>query len=271
MNFQGRTAQLLREPLVYFFLMGALIFGLAEGVAALRGADAIVVPKSVRAATAERLRAALGRAATEPELRAQLQRWVNEEMLYREGVRLGLERGDAQIRDIVVHKALGVTQMSLPRPVATDAELERWFHAHRDRYTIPVLFDLEVLRLSDSADRMDMTQALRMLSHADVAPSSLGTMHVYRHVPRSNLAQSYGSSFAEALRELPPGEWCRVPGGDAGLLVKVDRIQPEIQPEFGELKSRVREDWRKETETQQMERMLEQLRKKYRIQLEHAS
>ena len=116
--------RLLTEPLLHFLALAALIFALD---AALREPEAdratLRVPLGVQDEVRQLLRAASGREPEPAELQPLLDRWVRQEALYREGVALGLDRGDRMIRERVAEKALRLTEAGLGLPADADPAL----------------------------------------------------------------------------------------------------------------------------------------------------
>ena len=67
------------------------------------------------------------REPTEAEMRQFLARWLDNEVLYREGLALGLDKGDPAMRERVIFKALNVVQAGVVLPCRTFAEREGSF------------------------------------------------------------------------------------------------------------------------------------------------
>lgn len=256
---------LLREPLVVFLIVGAGLFALHQAVLALRGDGEIVVPASVRATAVTQLKAALGREPTAQELQPALDRWLRDEALYREGLRLGLDRADPIIRDRVVHKTLSTTELSLPTPQIDDAELLRWFNSHPERYVRPPTFNVEVLTLDAAATDAEVARALDHLNNPQAPIIPQGRLHMYRDAPEGLLKQAYGGPMVDALHTHPKGRWVRSPAEKTVLLVKVQQVQPGASPSFESIQGRVRDDWRRERQSQDMENALNRLVQKYRV------
>ena len=93
----------LREPLLHFAVLGALLFGVDHLVAG-RDEDprVIVIDPEVDAASIQVFKDARGRDPNEEELFALRRVWLDNEVLYREGLALGLDRGDKSIRERVI-------------------------------------------------------------------------------------------------------------------------------------------------------------------------
>ena len=124
-----------REPLLHFILLGGVLFA-ADYALASREDDprVIVIDPDVDAQAIKVFTDARGRAPNEEELFALRRVWLDNEVLYREGMALGLDKGDKAIRERVIFKALSVVDANVKKPEIDDAGLRQWFEAHRSRY-----------------------------------------------------------------------------------------------------------------------------------------
>ena len=109
--------RLAAEPLLHFLVLSMLIFALD---AALRDPEAdratLVVPLGVQDEARQLFKAGTGREPDRAELQPLIERWVRHEVLYREGLALGLDRGDRVIRERVAEKTLRLTEAGLGLP-----------------------------------------------------------------------------------------------------------------------------------------------------------
>lgn len=98
-----RLSRLLRQPLLHFLLLGALLHALQPLVARAIEARAPRAAIVVRGEDVETLRRDwlrdTGRPAGDAELRASLNHWLDQEVLVREAQRLGLDTRDAVVRE----------------------------------------------------------------------------------------------------------------------------------------------------------------------------
>src|SRR5258706_13493126 len=139
----------LREPLLHFVILGGLVF--AADRALVRRADdphAIVVGADVDREARETFTAARGREPNAEELEALHRVWLDNEVLYREGLALQVDKGDPAIRERVIFKTLSVVDSNVQLPVADEPTLRAWFAAHRDKYDEPARYDFEEAALS---------------------------------------------------------------------------------------------------------------------------
>jgi hypothetical protein len=126
--------RLAGEPLVHFIVLGALLFGMDAALSRFRDdGKTIVVAESVKNEARDIFRTGMGREPAPADMKIMVDRWVDNEVLYREGLALMLDRGDPSIRERVIFKALSVTQSGLSLPSVTDAELKTWFEKQRQK------------------------------------------------------------------------------------------------------------------------------------------
>src|SRR5688572_4203081 len=116
-------ARLCAEPIVHFFMLGALLFGLHRAL--VGDPRTIVVTPGLKAELSRRFEDLQGRAPTAHELAAELQQWERDEAVFREARRLGLDRDDAAIRGVLVAKMRAIATAEVVLPVPTDEDLQR--------------------------------------------------------------------------------------------------------------------------------------------------
>jgi len=93
---------LLRQPLLWFLCISGALF-IADSRTANQP-DAIVVSPAVRQRIVLLWETQMGAPPTASELESLIAGWIEEEALYREAIRLGLEREDSIIRRRLVQK-----------------------------------------------------------------------------------------------------------------------------------------------------------------------
>src|SRR5690606_12537172 len=126
----------LREPALHFVLVGAALFALHATVAGdLEEEPArIVVDRAVRAELADATAHRRARPATEAEIEAAVDGWIDEEVLYREALARGLDRGDPRVRALVAYTMRSVLEAQTRVPEPSEAELRAYFEADAGRW-----------------------------------------------------------------------------------------------------------------------------------------
>src|SRR4051812_42067591 len=124
-----RLLWLLREPLVHFFFIGALLFGAQHWL--LGDSRAITVTPGLRAELRRRFQDLNGRTPNPAELAQSLAQWERDEALFREALREHLERDDPAVRSALIDKMHARAALEVPKREPTTAELDAWLAAHR--------------------------------------------------------------------------------------------------------------------------------------------
>lgn len=264
-----RLQTALREPLLHFLILGAAIFGVDQWRnAGSETASDIVVTAKVQQEAKAIFESGMKREPKPEELQVLLDRWVDNEILYREGLQLGLDRGDSGIRDRVIFKAMSVTQAGIVLPEVDEAGLKAWFESNRERYDTPARFDfLEAAVPPDT--KLDALQrfAVALNSNQD-EPGIESSLRVFRDRPRSNLLQSYGKDFTEAIEQLKPGQWQVLVSNDGPRVIRLESLKPAVAADFEAVKVKLYQDWKDEMTSQRSKELIREMGKKYQIRQE---
>jgi hypothetical protein len=264
-SLHGRWANWVREPLLHFVVLGGVLFGV-DHVLVSRAGDphAIVVDAAVDAQARQIFKDARGRDPNGDELRSLRQVWLDNEVLYREGLAQQLDRGDPAIRDRVIFKALSVIEAGLKLPQFDDALLRDWFEQHRDKYDEPARYDYQEAVLPGTPVRANL-EALAAELNAGKPGESEASLRVFTGRPHSNLVQSYGPRFAKAIEESPPSEWRVLESQDGPRLVQLKGITPPRPAQFEALRGVVLQDWTDTTMAEQRTTVVRGLARKYHV------
>src|SRR5262245_13603118 len=147
--------RILREPLLHFMVLGALVFVAARELGGDAGRYRIDAGPEQRARIATTYLQQYGVAPTDAQLGYLLDQYVRSEILFREGLALGLDRDDEIVRRRVVQKIEFLNE-DTDTIAASDGELEKFFASHRSRYLTPATVSLTQLFFSaDSQGEAD--------------------------------------------------------------------------------------------------------------------
>ncbi len=262
-------ARWLREPLLHFVLLGACLFAL-DHVVNVREDDPrlIVVGKRVDAEAARLFAAARGRAPTPAELGALRKTWLDNEILYREGVALQVDRGDTAIRERVIFKALSIVEANLQQPQVDEARLRAWFEQNRVRYDEPARFDFQEAVLAGDTGETSVRAFVDRLNGGATGGDAEAGLRVFKGRPRDNIVASYGAETATALEAALPGQWQAYSTRDGWRAIRLDATTPARPADFANLAGVVRQDWIDETAARQRTAAVRALGAKYRIRYE---
>jgi len=260
----------LREPLLHFLLLGGLLFG-ADHLLLGRADDphSIVVGAAVDKEARQVFQAARGRAPDADELAALRRVWLDNEVLYREGLALQVDKGDSAIRERVIFKALSVVDANVKLPPFDDQLLRQWFETNRAKYDEPPRYDFQEAVLSGSSEAAvrSFVDALNSGTPGDARAG----LRVFKGRPHANLVQSYGAEFAKALEAVPSGEWRALPTREGWRAMRLDAVVAARPAAFEALRGVVLQDWTDATMAAQRSAAVRTLAAKYDVRFEAAA
>jgi hypothetical protein len=259
---------LLREPLLHFVVLGGVLFGIDHVL--VGNADdphTIVVGAEVDSEARETFKATRGREPNAEELEALHRVWLDNEVLYREGLALQVDKGDPAIRERVIFKALSVIDSNVHLPAADDQALRAWFDGHRNKYDEPARYDFEEAALSGDSSEAAVRDFVTELNSGTPGDAKAG-LRVFKGRPRASLAESYGLEFARTLADAQPSTWQALRTRDGWRAIRLDAITPAKPAVFEALRGVVQHDWIDATAAEQRTAVVRALTKKYKVKYE---
>lgn len=268
--------RLASEPLAHFALLGTLLFGLHAWLAPTAPGRRIDVDTSVlRGLRQDHLRRT-GAPPTAAEEEALVERYVDSEVLYREALALGLDRGDVIVRRRLLQKMEFLNDALDPLAEPTDAELEGFLASHAERYALPGRVSLSQVFVSTDrhGERAESVAAgLLAQLRGGAEPAKLGDPFPrgrdFGPAAERDLAGVFGSPFASRVFELPPGDWSGPVRSSYGFhLVRVSSRLPAEPPRLDAVRAAVLRDWEEERRGERDRAALADIRRRYEIHVE---
>jgi hypothetical protein len=258
----------LREPLLHFMVLGGLLFAIDHHfISQTDDPRTIVVGAAVDKEARDVFKASRGRDPNAQELKALRQVWLDNEVLYREGLALQVDKGDTAIRERVIFKALSVVDANTKLPAVNDAVLRKWFEGRRAKYDDPARYDFQEAVLSGDNSEAGVRAFVAALNAGTPGDANAG-LRVFKGRPLSNVVQSYGADFAKALESAPAQEWRAYKTREGWRAIRVDTITQPKPASFEALRGVVLQDWTDATMSEQRSAAVATLAKKYRIRVE---
>lgn len=261
----ARLRRLYSEPFLHFLLLGTLLF-IVDSSLFGQSDDPRVI--RVDASTAKELEQVFinerGRKPDTKEMEALKERWIYNEILYREGLAQQLDKGDKTIQDRVIFKMLSVLEAGLKAPVASDETLLEFFQANRERYDEPERMDFEEAVLLDGTGEVAIRKFVGTLNAGHDAKVE-ANLRVFKARPVPTIEQGYGKDVMRQLRAAVPGVWVELETRDGWRAFKLLAIQPARPAEFHAVRPAVHQQWLDSTMASMRTRAVESLGRKYDI------
>ena len=277
----GRSAT--REPLFHFLLAGAALFGAytwvnrSADLAAPAAEQQIRIGKDEVTWLAATWAAQRGHPPTQHEMRALVAEYVNELLLAREAVALGLDDNDVIVRRRLAQKMTFLLEDTWSRAHPSEAELRAFYGDHAEQFETSASISFEQLYYGAErrADALaDATAALTLLRTGLPLPPRLQGDRMlvegeFRGETEQAVSAAFGAAFAREVFRLEPAVWTGPIRSGYGIhLVRVSKlIYAQLRP-FEDVHEAVEEAWRREQERAAKERYLVELRTKYGVVIE---
>jgi hypothetical protein len=267
--------RLLQEPLLHFLILGALLFGLYSLLQgrALKPATEIVVSRGQVQSLQAQFQRTRQRAPTSEELQGLVESWVREEIFYREGLAMGLDRGDPIVRRRVAQKLEFIADGTAPTP-PTAAELQAWLDAHADKYQIEPRYTLRQIYFDEARHGEKLNAdvaAVRRVLDAGQTPAGDATLLPQALVKAraSEVTRVFGKEFADALKALPVNTWQGPLRSGFGVhLVRLSAIEAGRRSTLDEVRAEVERDLLHARTAQSNAAHYEKLRARYTVRVD---
>lgn len=258
----------LREPLTQFLLIGLVLFGVVSVARDLQR-PVVRIDEGELHQIVTYWEAQAQRPPTPEELRAMLRERIDEELLAREAVRLGLDRDDLIIRRRLAQKMAFASEDLEPAPEPKEADLRAWYAAHPNDYATPATASfLHVFFSADAKGAEARARAALLLPRpADTGqPFVLPLSYVGVHV--RDIERDYGPAFSRQVETAPVGQWIGpVKSAYGWHILRVERRTPAAAADFESVRSDIAEAWKADRRNQANQAFIRKLRARYRVEV----
>jgi hypothetical protein len=272
-----RIRKLLSEPTLHFLLIGIALFTAYRWMApGDSGGRRIVITQGVVDDLVTQHVAARGREPSAVELNHLIESYVREEILYREGVRLGLERDDIVVKRRVRQKIEMIAEEDASTRTPTDADLSAYLTANPARFVQPALLTFEQVFIGASMSGPRMVHAVALTREAlrkGADSEQLGKPTLLPHqmtrTPADLVARDFGASFARSLEKVPVGEWVGPIDSSFGAhYVRVSDRTPAVAPQLAAVRDQVVREWENERRQRARNDAYAKMRGEYTVSVE---
>jgi PPIC-type PPIASE domain len=267
--------RLLREPLLHFFLMGTVMFGVYGWLhrGPMNSANEILVTRGQVQNLRLQFERVWQRPATKQELQGLVDNWVREEIFYREGTAMGLDRDDPVVRRRIGQKLEFILESATP-PMPTDAELQAWLDAHPHDYRIEPTYSLRQVYFDPARHgarlEADIAAARRTLESGKAVAGDVTMLPpTMEAVTAIEMTRVFGDEFGEGLRLLPLNRWQGPVRSGYGLhLVELTANEAGRRATLADVRAQVERDLSRARAEEASAAFYDKLRANYAVRIE---
>ena len=274
--------RLLREPLLHFLVVGAVLFVAYLYLEPDSGAESsyeIALSLEELAQLQTLYESQWRRPPTPEEFSAMVENKIRQEVLYREALTMGLDKNDEIVKRRMAQKMQFIAEDMAAAQDPTTEELRAWYAENSDRFAMPERLSFRHLYFSpDSRGAQAYDDAVRALAELDGQPvdsqlaATLADRFMYQDYYADqtsvSLAKDFGPQFAVAVAELAPDSWQGpIESGYGWHLVYVDSVVPGRVPAFEEIEREVKTAWLGVQKEIAWQKAYDEMRAKYTLRI----
>lgn len=261
-----------KEPLVHFLIGGALLFAFFawRGEPIDPASREISVDSQTLAGLSASFELQARRAPTDAELDNLIERYVREEVLYREALRLGLDRDDAVVRRRLAQKMDLIAAAQADSQSPSDEQLQTWLETHKARFSKGSRYSLDQLWFAERDAAEKALNGRTIDSIARTQGSTIDLPAKVENMSGAEVANRFGQQFLRELEALEPSSSWQgpIPSGLGWHLVRLREVDVAELPPLAEVRGEVERDWRFATATQRRAEAYQELRDAYTVEIE---
>ena len=282
-SFFSVVKRWLREPLLHFVLIGLVLFAaytyINGGRSGTESPRQIVLSLDALQTMTAYFQSQWRRPPTAQEFQALVEDKIKEEVLYREGLVMGLDKDDTIVKRRMAQKVQFLAEDVASAHEPSTAELKAWFEKNTDKFALPSRYSFRHIYFSPDKRgknaHEDAAQALARIARqpedsaliTQVADRFMFQDYYGDRTP-SAIAKEFGPQFAVAIEKLKPGSWQGpIESGYGWHLVFVDTVIPGRIPAFDEVESDVKTAWLNDQKAQAWQKAYQTMRAKYTVLL----
>ena len=225
----------------------------------------IIIPDDEILGLIDTWRDQVGRDPSDEEIVRIINNLVNEEILYREALKLDLDKNDRIIKRRLAQKVEFLKQDDREPSLA---DLEKFYEENKSKYFIDDLFTFSHHFFSNQ-DNPDIKarESLINISNGDAVDSDpfiLG--NDFNLMSKNDLQKNFGNSFYESLRSMNENQWSGPIASDYGLhIVFIKKKVSGYVPGLNQIYQKVYSDYLIMSRRENVINFLDEIKEEYEV------
>ena len=206
----------------------------------------------------------VGRNPSPDELIGLINNTIEEEILYREALKLGLDQDDIIIKRRLVQKIMLIKKSSMPEP--SESELINFYNDNLDNYTSADGYSFEHLFFKKGPEAFNQANNAALEGYKSNAGDPFYAGDQFSNHTLSQVKDIFGNGFASALSSQKIGLWSDPITSAFGIhLVYISSTNPSRLKTFKEAKDLVKQDFIGYRSDQLFQQFIDELRNEYTV------
>lgn len=266
--------RLLKDPLFVVIGIGFVLFFVDKAIKQDSFDDfRIVLGNTEVENIATQWTQSIGRAPTNEELETLVDAYLDEEVLVREALRMGLDQNDVVIRRRLALRARLLLEDRVAIKPAESADLLQYFEDHKNNYrTAEQISFSHVFFSPERREDSEADARIALLEVNNTNWKQFGDTFLlqnsYTEANLDRIRRDFGSRFSTNISKLENGLWNGpIQSVYGSHLVRISSRNPSKEADFESVSAKVKKDLEFERQNYANEAYFEQLRDQYTIEI----
>jgi len=267
---EARAKRFFAEPLVQFLIIGAAIFAIDFWVSANTQDDTkIVIDDPQLNELISIFVQGQGREPSPTEVDNLIVKWTQNEILFREARKMGLDKGDEMIRSRLVLKMQNVLFNSVLIDAPPEEELKAWFTEYRENYDIPAKFTIEQFYYGPEAQNTiaEAKTLVERMRDLEVPQEYAKQLRRYAKRPKKSLTGLFNEQGLDTLLSSNLNQWQTLVSNKGLHLARITHVEDAQQADFNEVKRQVGKDWMQYSNDTQLMQQTTEIANRYSVDI----
>ncbi len=265
--------RILKEPLVHFLLIGAVLFLVYGLLNTEQNEGEILIDDNLVNELVAKWELKRNRRPTLEEMQGMINQYVEQEVLYQEALAMNLDHNDEIVKRRLAQKMEFISDGMAESLQPTLEMLEAYYEAHKDNYTKASIYSMKVIYFSEDKRKDANADALSALQNEN--PMELGDNislpNSYINESAFKIARDYGSVFTNSLDSLETEKWVGPIQSGFGIhLVHISERKAAGYYEFNKIAEKVSTDYNFDASNDFKQKLITSFLENYTIKVDVA-
>ena len=258
----------LREPLFHFAILAAILF-LVDYLTTSAQKDQIVVSKVTIDFLIKQREELELRSFSPQEQQHMVNQYIDDEILYREAYKRGLDRSDSRMRRSLIRKMRSLLAGEIGDPGKD--ELRAFYQSNRERFLYAETWSYDQVFFSDAALVPDdlLAQLQDKLDPQTVGEDRFNLHHRLSAATQRDMIVIFGPDSARSLVAIDDSEWHGPFESALGIhFLRLTDHNPPVEPPYASVEPYLEGEWRMVEMEKRLSRALIALHEEYEVIIE---
>tara|TARA_B110000037_G_scaffold210509_1_gene260945 strand:+ start:1544 stop:2344 length:801 start_codon:yes stop_codon:yes gene_type:complete len=254
--------------ILVFFAIGLLIFFLDIGFNSEQNPKDISISDQELTSLLSAWQSQVGRPPSDEEVVNIINNFVQEEILYREALLLGLDQEDRIIKRRLAQKITFLKQETIPNEPSQE-DLKKFFKQNKNNYFVPATYSFShhyFSKESNAKERAVKAFNDYQTNQAELAgdPFFLGK-NFYQN-SSNDIKKNFGELFFLAIENLALNEWSGPHESAFGQhIIKLKEVKTGFYPSLEQVLLKVQQDYLSQSQDKAIAEYIDEIRSQYRV------